>query len=114
MVNTAPELQPSAFGMTLDTINADSLVIEAYVDAERARAGLPNPLRRRRFEGSFARSEADADFHHLPSGTLDGTPHAEPRPAVVLEDQRARIAFPTLRLARAVLLPACGVIMRNK
>lgn len=33
MVNTAPHLLPSAFGMTLDTINADSLVIEAYVDA---------------------------------------------------------------------------------
>jgi len=33
MVNTAPELQPSAFGMTLDKIDADSLVIEAYVDA---------------------------------------------------------------------------------
>jgi hypothetical protein len=33
MLNTAPELEPSAFGMTLDTINADSLVIEAYVDA---------------------------------------------------------------------------------
>jgi len=32
MVNTAPQLQPSAFGLTLDTINADSLVIEAYVD----------------------------------------------------------------------------------
>jgi hypothetical protein len=31
MVNTAPELEQSAFGM--DTINADSLVIEAYVDA---------------------------------------------------------------------------------
>jgi Putative zinc-finger len=34
MLNTAPQLLPSAFGMTLDTINADSLVIEAYVDAE--------------------------------------------------------------------------------
>jgi hypothetical protein len=33
MVNTAPELEQSAFGMTLDTINADSLVIEAYVGA---------------------------------------------------------------------------------
>jgi hypothetical protein len=33
MVNTAPELQQSVLGMTLDTINADSLVIEAYVDA---------------------------------------------------------------------------------
>ena len=33
MVNTAPELQQSAFGMTMDTIDADSLVIEAYVDA---------------------------------------------------------------------------------
>lgn len=32
MVNTAPELQQSAFGLTMDTINADSLVIEAYVD----------------------------------------------------------------------------------
>lgn len=33
MVNTAPELQQSAFGLTMDTINADSLVVEAYVDA---------------------------------------------------------------------------------
>jgi hypothetical protein len=33
MVNTAPQLQQSAFGMTLDTIDAESLVIEAYVDA---------------------------------------------------------------------------------
>jgi hypothetical protein len=33
MVNTAPELQQSAFGMTMDTIDSDSLVIEAYVDA---------------------------------------------------------------------------------
>jgi Putative zinc-finger len=33
MVNTAPELQPSAFGMTMDSIDAESLVIEAYVDA---------------------------------------------------------------------------------
>jgi hypothetical protein len=32
MVNTAPQLQPSAFGLALGTINADSLVIEAYVD----------------------------------------------------------------------------------
>jgi len=31
MVNTAPQLQQSVFGM--DTINAESLVIEAYVDA---------------------------------------------------------------------------------
>jgi len=33
MVNTEPELQQSAFGMAMDTIKADSLVIEAYVDA---------------------------------------------------------------------------------
>ena len=33
MVNTEPELQQSALGMTMDTIDADSLVIEAYVDA---------------------------------------------------------------------------------
>ena len=33
MVNTAPQLEPSAFGLTIDTINADSLVVEAYVDA---------------------------------------------------------------------------------
>jgi hypothetical protein len=32
MVNTAPQLQPSAIGLA-GTINADSLVIEAYVDA---------------------------------------------------------------------------------
>ncbi len=33
MVNTAPQLQQTAFGMTLDKIDADSLVIEAYVDS---------------------------------------------------------------------------------
>ena len=33
MVNTAPELQQSSFGMTMNTIDADSLVVEAYVDA---------------------------------------------------------------------------------
>jgi Putative zinc-finger len=33
LVNTAPELQQTAFGMTLDSIDADSLVIEASVDA---------------------------------------------------------------------------------
>jgi hypothetical protein len=32
MVNTAPQLEQSAFGMMLNTIDADSLVIEAYVD----------------------------------------------------------------------------------
>jgi len=33
MVNTGPELQASAFGLSMDTIDDDSLVIEAYVDA---------------------------------------------------------------------------------
>jgi Putative zinc-finger len=33
MVNTAPELQQTAFGMTLNSIHSDSLVIEAEVDA---------------------------------------------------------------------------------
>jgi hypothetical protein len=33
MVNTEPEMQPSSYEMTMDTIDDDSLVIEAYVDA---------------------------------------------------------------------------------
>jgi Putative zinc-finger len=33
MVNTEPELEQSGFASNLSTINADSLVIEAYVDA---------------------------------------------------------------------------------
>ncbi|HYM75783.1 MAG TPA: anti-sigma factor [Candidatus Dormibacteraeota bacterium] len=33
MVNTGPELQPSTLGLSMDTIDDDSLVIEAYVDA---------------------------------------------------------------------------------
>ena len=33
MIKTAPELQQSAFNMTLSTIKSDSLVIEADVDA---------------------------------------------------------------------------------
>jgi len=49
LVNTAPVLQQSAFGMTLDTIDADSLVIEAYVDANgRVRITGFFPIRTRR------------------------------------------------------------------
>jgi hypothetical protein len=33
MLSTAPELQPSAFGLTMNSINADSLVVETYVDS---------------------------------------------------------------------------------
>lgn len=33
MVNTAPELEQSAYNMSMSTINADSLVIEADIDA---------------------------------------------------------------------------------
>jgi hypothetical protein len=33
MLNTAPQLQASAFGTALDSIKDDSLVIEAYVDS---------------------------------------------------------------------------------
>ncbi len=33
MSNTGPELQPSTFGLSMDTIDDDSLVIEAYVDS---------------------------------------------------------------------------------
>lgn len=33
MLNTAPQLQASAFGTALDSITDDSLVIEAYVDS---------------------------------------------------------------------------------
>lgn len=33
MLHTGPELQDSSFGMTLSPINEDSVVIEAYVDA---------------------------------------------------------------------------------
>jgi hypothetical protein len=32
VLNTGPELQESAFGTTLNSIDSDSLVIEAYVD----------------------------------------------------------------------------------
>ncbi|HEX3353147.1 MAG TPA: zf-HC2 domain-containing protein [Terriglobales bacterium] len=34
MLHTAPQLQQSAFGTALDSINDDSLVIEAYVDPQ--------------------------------------------------------------------------------
>jgi hypothetical protein len=34
MLHTTPQLQQSAFGSTLDSINDDSLVIEAYVDSQ--------------------------------------------------------------------------------
>jgi hypothetical protein len=33
LISTKPELQQSSFGMTLGAITEDSLVIEAYVDA---------------------------------------------------------------------------------
>ena len=33
LASTCAELQPSSFGLSMDTIDDDSLVIEAYVDA---------------------------------------------------------------------------------
>ena len=45
MLHTAPQLQQSAFGSTLDSINDDSLVIEAYVDSQGRSAGLPHSFR---------------------------------------------------------------------
>ncbi len=86
MVNTAPELQQSAFGMTLDTIEADSLVIEAYVDANGRVQDYRILSDTGKVQGSAAASQADADFHDVSSGVVDGTSDGEPGSAVVLED----------------------------
>ena len=83
MVNTAPELQQSAFGMTLDTIEADSLVIEAYVDANGRVQGLSDSVGHGEVEGSAAASKADADFHDVPSSAVDGAGRPTPSKAVL-------------------------------
>ena len=58
MLNTAPQLQQSAFGTSLESISGDSLVIEAYVDSngrvqdyrvlsspDQANKDLPSPVK---------------------------------------------------------------------
>ena len=73
MVNLGPELQPSTSGL-IDSINAGSLVIEAYVDANgrcRTTAFLSDP-------GALgvgaAAGEAHADLHDIPSCAVEGRP----------------------------------------
>ena len=100
MVNTAPELQQSAFGMTLDTIDADSLVIEAYVDANGRVQDYRILSDHGKVEGSVAASQADADLHDVPSGAVDGASDVEPGSAVVLEDQCAGVGFPAFGFRR--------------
>ena len=71
----------------MDTIDDDSLVIEAYVDSNGRVQDYRILSDSERLEGSAAEGEADADLHDVPSGAVDGTSDAESRGAVVLEDQ---------------------------
>jgi len=69
MLYTGPELQESSFATTVSGVNDDS--------------GLSDPFRFGEFAETVAASEADADFHDLPAGDVDGTSHGKPRRSVV-------------------------------
>ena len=73
MLYTGPELQESYFATTFSPVSDDSLVIEAYVDAN-GRVQDYRIISDPTFAATAARSEEDADLHYVPSGDVDGTP----------------------------------------
>ena len=72
LISTKPELQQSGFGMTMGAITEDSLVIEAYVDANGRVQDYRIISSPGQAAGPPASGEEHADLHHLPPGHLDG------------------------------------------
>ena len=74
MLHTAPQLQQSAFGSTLDSINDDSLVIEAYVDSKGRVQDyrILSDSKQERVVASEKRHAHLHDLHHFSSGAFDG------------------------------------------
>ena len=87
MFATDPELQPSSFGFSMGVASEDSLVIQAYIDANgrvqdyRIIAGAQNPKR-------HSRIKKHVDPDHFPSRHLDGNATTGYRHPVVFKDQR--------------------------
>jgi hypothetical protein len=100
MVNPGPELQPSTFGL-IDSINADSLVIEAYVDANGRVQDYRIPSGPGGLGVGAAGGEAHADLHDIPSWAVDGAAHAQPGGALVLEDQSETISARYMQKVRS-------------
>ena len=96
MLHTAPQLQQSAFGSALDSINDDSLVIEAYVDSQ-GRVQDYRILSDSKEDRSVAATgeEEHAHLHHLhhfSSRALDGPADDGAGDTVVLQSQREGVA----------------------
>ena len=97
MLHTAPQLQQSAFGSTLDSINDDSLVIEAYVDSQ----GRVQDYRilsdsKEDWLVAAAGKEEHAHLHHLhhlPSRAFDGQADDGAGDIVVLASQRKGVTY---------------------
>ena len=92
LLHTGPVLLQSSFGSDMNSINSDSLVIEAYVDANGRCAGLSHSVR---FDRSDTRNasccEEHADLHDVPTGYFDGETDNGTRCAFVFKGQRSRI-----------------------
>ena len=100
MLHTAPQLQQSAFGSTLDSINDDSLVIEAYVDPQ-GRVQDYRILSDSKEDSALLSQvkEEHAHLHHLlhlSSGAFDGQANDRAGDIVVLESQRKGLAITVL------------------
>ena len=104
MLHTAPQLQQSAFGSTLDSINDDSLVIEAYVDSQ-GRVQDYRILSDSKEDKLVAAAGQEEHahlhhLHHLPSRAFHGQADDRAGDTVVLASQREGVALAGSRSAR--------------
>ena len=91
MLNTAPQLQQSAFVPTMESIADDSLVIEAYVDSNGRVQDYRVLSSPQDTQGIAAASQEHAHLHHFPSCDFHGSAEIGPRGSVVLQNQRERL-----------------------
>ena len=92
MLHTGPQLQQSAFGSALDSINDDSLVIEAYVDSKGRVQDYRILSNSKEDDPSAAPVEEKHAhlhyLHHLPPRALHGQADHGPSDTVFFARQR--------------------------
>ena len=106
MLNTAPQLQQSAFVPPMESIADDSLVIEAYVDSNGRVQDYRVLSSPQDTQGLAAASQKHAHLHHFPSRDIYGSAKIGPRGFVVLQNQRERLGAISCRLSAFSCMPS--------
>ena len=105
MLYIAPQLEQSVFGTSLGSMGDDSVVIEAYVDANGRVEDYRILSQSDDCQSRAAGSEEPADLHDLPSGAFHGRADLRTSSDLFFEDQRERVEskFPVLSSQFSVL-----------